>query len=191
MQHQSLKTRRTGRSAQGRIPPHRYHRDGATLLLALSLLLSLVLSVLGQEQTTPAHRTEIIVIGKPLTQPLQYHFNGQSPPAQTVLEFNDNSNDWRFILFDQLPAHTALIVKGAPAGYENAEQLQPERWYPFKGALPLILEITPEAYPPVEIGFWFGSPNAESDKALLPTLDRKSTRLNSSHSQISYAVFCL
>src|SRR2546430_8913963 len=26
---------------------------------------------------------------------------------------------------------------------------------------------------------------------LLPGLDRKSTRLNSSHSQISYAVFCL
>src|SRR2546430_13289566 len=26
---------------------------------------------------------------------------------------------------------------------------------------------------------------------LLPPLDRKSTRLNSSHSQISYAVFCL
>src|SRR5688572_31829621 len=26
---------------------------------------------------------------------------------------------------------------------------------------------------------------------LTPTLDRKSTRLNSSHSQISYAVFCL
>src|SRR2546427_5874753 len=27
--------------------------------------------------------------------------------------------------------------------------------------------------------------------ALAPVLDRKSTRLNSSHSQISYAVFCL
>src|SRR2546430_8349375 len=26
---------------------------------------------------------------------------------------------------------------------------------------------------------------------VLPTIDRKSTRLNSSHSQISYAVFCL
>src|SRR5438270_1864270 len=26
---------------------------------------------------------------------------------------------------------------------------------------------------------------------LLPIIDRKSTRLNSSHSQISYAVFCL
>src|SRR2546430_10917743 len=29
------------------------------------------------------------------------------------------------------------------------------------------------------------------DAASLDTLDRKSTRLNSSHSQISYAVFCL
>src|SRR2546430_9116826 len=29
------------------------------------------------------------------------------------------------------------------------------------------------------------------DLAEIPTLDRKSTRLNSSHSQISYAVFCL
>src|SRR5256886_4035374 len=28
-------------------------------------------------------------------------------------------------------------------------------------------------------------------KLKLPNLDRKSTRLNSSHSQISYAVFCL
>src|SRR5688572_32764832 len=27
--------------------------------------------------------------------------------------------------------------------------------------------------------------------AAIPTADRKSTRLNSSHSQISYAVFCL
>src|SRR5256886_4322072 len=27
--------------------------------------------------------------------------------------------------------------------------------------------------------------------SMLPKLDRKSTRLNSSHSQISYAVFCL
>src|SRR2546430_9660279 len=28
-------------------------------------------------------------------------------------------------------------------------------------------------------------------KTILKTIDRKSTRLNSSHSQISYAVFCL
>src|SRR2546430_6401400 len=30
-----------------------------------------------------------------------------------------------------------------------------------------------------------------NDRDLAPQLDRKSTRLNSSHSQISYAVFCL
>src|SRR5258707_7220234 len=34
-----------------------------------------------------------------------------------------------------------------------------------------------------------GAPAAELDFALL--LDRKSTRLNSSHANISYAVFCL
>src|SRR5271163_5138479 len=32
---------------------------------------------------------------------------------------------------------------------------------------------------------------APSDCAALPPEDRKSTRLNSSHDQISYAVFCL
>src|SRR5688572_5703408 len=32
---------------------------------------------------------------------------------------------------------------------------------------------------------------AEPRRALAERLDRKSTRLNSSHSQISYAVFCL
>src|SRR5256886_4729351 len=33
--------------------------------------------------------------------------------------------------------------------------------------------------------------HAEVRSSLLDHLDRKSTRLNSSHSQISYAVFCL
>src|SRR2546427_1952016 len=35
------------------------------------------------------------------------------------------------------------------------------------------------------------SPKAIDGISFVPTLDRKSTRLNSSHSQISYAVFCL
>src|SRR2546430_13318372 len=34
-------------------------------------------------------------------------------------------------------------------------------------------------------------PELEAAVKLQPDLDRKSTRLNSSHSQISYAVFCL
>src|SRR5256886_7250135 len=33
--------------------------------------------------------------------------------------------------------------------------------------------------------------DAASDRLFVCALDRKSTRLNSSHSQISYAVFCL
>src|SRR5688572_32719675 len=36
-----------------------------------------------------------------------------------------------------------------------------------------------------------GLPPTNDDHALEPAGDRKSTRLNSSHSQISYAVFCL
>src|SRR5688572_31053824 len=35
---------------------------------------------------------------------------------------------------------------------------------------------------------WYGMKSREK---LLSNIDRKSTRLNSSHSQISYAVFCL
>src|SRR5256886_6032539 len=35
------------------------------------------------------------------------------------------------------------------------------------------------------------SGSSPNDRFSLPWLDRKSTRLNSSHSQISYAVFCL
>src|SRR6267142_4326803 len=39
---------------------------------------------------------------------------------------------------------------------------------------------------------WLAARLAETIDALIwPTLDRKSTRLNSSHMSISYAVFCL
>src|SRR2546427_7627967 len=36
-----------------------------------------------------------------------------------------------------------------------------------------------------------GQPQVLRQRAHRPEIDRKSTRLNSSHSQISYAVFCL
>src|SRR2546430_6097808 len=49
---------------------------------------------------------------------------------------------------------------------------------------------------PVLEDFLFGRSRFEGDVAFEPgtpeqKIDRKSTRLNSSHSQISYAVFCL
>src|SRR5205085_10053954 len=42
-----------------------------------------------------------------------------------------------------------------------------------------------------QIDRFAAQPLAHQLPALLPGEDRKSTRLNSSHSQISYAVFCL
>src|SRR5688572_30940063 len=48
--------------------------------------------------------------------------------------------------------------------------------------------------PPVDQGrgaLHAGSDERRGRDARSPRLDRKSTRLNSSHSQISYAVFCL
>src|SRR2546427_5959142 len=48
--------------------------------------------------------------------------------------------------------------------------------------------VRPESWPrDVAVGIAFGI----AFKFLMKAVDRKSTRLNSSHSQISYAVFCL
>src|SRR2546430_7720456 len=44
---------------------------------------------------------------------------------------------------------------------------------------------------PVEYEGTYALPEAQLDRFQFKVLDRKSTRLNSSHSQISYAVFCL
>src|SRR2546430_4370436 len=44
---------------------------------------------------------------------------------------------------------------------------------------------------PVHYFFLIVAPPLEVSNQYLPVQDRKSTRLNSSHSQISYAVFCL
>src|SRR2546427_5380856 len=43
----------------------------------------------------------------------------------------------------------------------------------------------------VGFGWWIFDEGVRGSVAALAGIDRKSTRLNSSHSQISYAVFCL
>src|SRR5688572_32054765 len=54
------------------------------------------------------------------------------------------------------------------------------------------LPILAVAHGPAEAGYLVGSEAMVNIRATLAeALDRKSTRLNSSHSQISYAVFCL
>src|SRR5690554_7148959 len=52
----------------------------------------------------------------------------------------------------------------------------------------LVLEALPEAQG-FSLRSWFGRNPAKLDVTV--RLDRKSTRLNSSHVRISYAVFCL
>src|SRR2546427_9365142 len=51
------------------------------------------------------------------------------------------------------------------------------------GSAYLVLEASADGYP--------GGVLNRLAREIGPELDRKSTRLNSSHSQISYAVFCL
>src|SRR5688572_32361688 len=75
--------------------------------------------------------------------------------------------------------YTTLFRSVTFTGYVPDEDLV----HLYNGALALV-------FPSLEEGF--GLPAVEAMACGLPViLDRKSTRLNSSHSQISYAVFCL
>src|SRR2546430_12581919 len=51
--------------------------------------------------------------------------------------------------------------------------------------------VLPATLPHGDAGFTFGAGDGNIKAQGLALQDRKSTRLNSSHSQISYAVFCL
>src|SRR2546430_4552465 len=74
----------------------------------------------------------------------------------------------------------------------------------FRSIMHLIHLALAEAYTVEEVDAIFGAPMGRPKSAVFRTADlvgldtvvhvaedRKSTRLNSSHSQISYAVFCL
>src|SRR2546427_5931793 len=62
-------------------------------------------------------------------------------------------------------------------------------------ARPLVLLVGDLLHPiddlPVELFLDGDVRHGRGGRCAMPMLDRKSTRLNSSHSQISYAVFCL
>src|SRR3712207_7356884 len=61
-------------------------------------------------------------------------------------------------------------------------QFQP-RGVPYREAFPVVVEIRED----LDVG----APRGDHPLPLLEFADRKSTRLNSSHANISYAVFCL
>src|SRR5688572_32748154 len=64
------------------------------------------------------------------------------------------------------------------------ERLRAELAKPGHVPSPIALGINTDGWQPIERDY-------RLSRELLQVLDRKSTRLNSSHSQISYAVFCL
>src|SRR5256886_10142973 len=90
----------------------------------------------------------------------------------------------------------ALFALGAwPGAGERVLQLTAHGGFMPNGIVPVLTGAV------AATGFYFGAEivtiaaaeSAEPEKAVAETTqsDRKSTRLNSSHSQISYAVFCL
>src|SRR2546429_4277264 len=85
-----------------------------------------------------------------------------------------------------LSLHDALPIFGRPlgsgAGASSAEHLPPSMRQLFGSALPLTTKPTVTDLP--------GARPSVSHLAG-KSVDRKSTRLNSSHGYISYAVFCL
>src|SRR6266542_5346615 len=79
----------------------------------------------------------------------------------------------------------ALAAQGTPAAY---------RLLPDPGEPLLVARLTPEqrrAPTPVEQRLYAAIPRRHSNRTPFVERDRKSTRLNSSHGSISYAVFCL
>src|SRR5690348_442654 len=88
----------------------------------------------------------------------------------------------------------------APRRPSAPQRVVTRRWTPPEVFKPLILEVLREAGGELEADDLFLELEILMEDRLLPgdsettpegELDRKSTRLNSSHPSISYAVFCL
>src|SRR3712207_9093831 len=91
---------------------------------------------------------------------------GREPRSQFFF-FNDTATTEIYTL----SLHDALPIYGAPVRLPEEDLLEKA------GAEP------PPLAPPIG--------RLRVERAIAPPLDRKSTRLNSSHANISYAVFCL
>src|SRR3712207_8982783 len=87
------------------------------------------------------------------------------PPRSTLFPYTTLFRSRRFVIYDT-DDQQALM-----------KQILREQ------DLPLTGEFRPSAV--------LGAISRAKNEMLDPTLDRKSTRLNSSHANISYAVFCL
>src|SRR5699024_11785283 len=82
-------------------------------------------------------------------------------------------------LHDALPIFIEYLASSMPA-------LKKLGLYVYVNTIPLIIPQQLE-----HLAICFEHLTEDQEGRLLPVLDRKSTRLNSSHVSISYAVFCL
>src|SRR5688572_499623 len=101
---------------------------------------------------------------------LHGHDGGPTPPqtARTLAQAADHFE----ALLDELGVGTAHLAGNSMGGALALELAK-------RGRARSVVAISPG-------GGW-----EEGDRKEVERIDRKSTRLNSSHSQISYAVFCL
>src|SRR2546430_9678549 len=90
------------------------------------------------------------------------------PPRSTLFPYTTLFRSSRGVIVNVPPTSAAATFNGAPLGF--------------------IPSSDPHGF-----GFqFFAGHRKQREPSILPNQpDRKSTRLNSSHSQISYAVFCL
>src|SRR5437762_4410941 len=93
-----------------------------------------------------------------------------------------------------LSLHDALPICGDPDRECRCTPQQIARYRgrlsgPLRDRLDLAVELP--AVPPDLLGTPASGESSASVRARVTTADRKSTRLNSSHRCISYAVFCL
>src|SRR5688572_32449600 len=99
------------------------------------------------------------------------------PPAFAQQLYTHEKVEYSF----ELPSTTWRTILEPDATHEHPEFVFGDR---LDGYLTIRKEVVETGTGPADV--------AQRDQDLtLRFLDRKSTRLNSSHSQISYAVFCL
>src|SRR5689334_24651030 len=90
---------------------------------------------------------------------------------------------------DTFSLHDALPIFGA-VGTDAARRRRERRRVDREIVGREIMAAVTDIFGHVEQD-WAGTPRGRHREGTARQLDRKSTRLNSSHSSISYAVFCL
>ena len=131
------------------------------------------LPVYSPPAPTPAQiKSPEINVTKPYSQPQEFTIGAGRPPESTEINFLGNRQDWSLIKFDRLPVGVRLKVSGKLDGYQESEALEAEHYYPFKTRLPVVLEIKPEALPPIELAYWMGGGNNLQDQAYLKKLSK-------------------